>query len=390
MKMQKKTNIAVIKCDKYEKSVLEDAVKKVFNYFPEFYDTLKPQMKVLLKPNVLSEAKPESCVDTHPEIIRAVARLVKQKGCKVIIGDSPGNAKANVKEIFEKSGIIRIAEEEDIEISYFNDNVVEYLNKNTKIKGMEVVHIAKTPLEADVIINLPKFKTHNLMNFTGAVKNMFGVIPGFNKSKYHILFPTPKEFAKALLEIFKIVKPHFTIMDAIMGMEGHGPQGGKPKFIGAVIGGYDCISIDTYCSSLIGYKYSDVYTNIYGDEYNLGNGILENINILGDVIKPFKKGEFELVRNLDYILNRVPRILYILLKPLAKRIRIEPEIIKEKCTGCSVCLNGCPSKTIKLDKNKKANIDYKNCIMCFCCHELCEYKAIGIRRSWLAKRLQIG
>ena len=388
--MKNKSRVAAIKADSYEKNVLNDALKKIFNYFPEFLETIKPETKILLKPNVLSQTNPESCVDTHPEIIRAVINFIKPFGCKITIGDSPGNAKANVKEIFKNSGITKVAEEENVGISYFNDNIIEYKNEKTKIKGMERVFIAKSVKEAYIIVNLPKFKTHNLMNFTGAVKNMFGIIPGFNKSKYHILYPTPKEFAKALLEVFTIAKPHFTIMDAIVGMEGHGPQGGKPKHIGAVIGGYDCVSIDTYCCSIIGYEKGDVYTNLYGDEYGVCNGDINRIELVGDDIIQFNNDEFELVKNLDYILRRIPKALFSIITPIAKKIRIEPCIIKEKCTGCGVCINNCPAKTMLFDKNKKAKIKYKNCIMCFCCHELCSFKAIDIRRSWLAKKLQIG
>ena len=255
---------------------------------------------------------------------------------------------------------------------------------------MKEIHISRIALEADVIISVPKFKTHNLVNFTGAVKNMFGVIPGFNKGRYHMLFPPAREFSKALLEIYKIVKPKFTIMDAIMGMEGHGPQGGRPKFIGALIGGDDCVAVDAYCERLIGYDYGDVYVSYYGDKYNLGNGKLENIEVFGDEIKPFKKGEFELVKNLDGILRRIPRFAYWIARLVAKHIRIEPKIYEDKCIGCEICVNNCPVNTINMNKNKKASINYEKCIMCFCCLELCEHKAIGIRRSWLARKLQIG
>ncbi|OIO02632.1 hypothetical protein COY52_02960 [Candidatus Desantisbacteria bacterium CG_4_10_14_0_8_um_filter_48_22] len=373
------STVSIIRCDTYENERIEKAVRNALSLIGDLKEKIKPGMKVLLKPNLLLAGKPDSAITTHPSVLRAVTRIVKECGARPFIGDNCGNAYANVSKALEVAGFRNVALEEGAEL----------LSLAKPVKHGDF-YVADTIFGMDAIIDLPKLKTHNLTLFTGCIKNMFGILPGFYKGEIHCKNPHPEDFAERMVEIFSIKKPVLGVMDAVYGMEGHGPSGGKPKKIGLIMASYDCVSLDAVSSEIIGYNPLDIDTTRIAHQKGIGEGRLEKIEIKGENLRDCKVPDFERVDNANKILKRVPRFVYPFFQFLTtKLLWVHPAVIREKCTGCKVCFLNCPVKAITMVEGK-ASINYKKCISCYCCHELCPEKAYRIDRSWLARQWVIG
>ncbi|KPJ69754.1 hypothetical protein AMJ44_02765, partial [candidate division WOR-1 bacterium DG_54_3] len=347
---------------------------------------VKPGQKVILKVNGIMSAGPEAGVTTHPSIISSVVKEVKKLGALPLVGDSPGNALADIQQIMKKTGIKKATEEAGGKIIPFQVAGITEFPSPSNSKRIKTLHLCKEVLEADVIINLPKLKTHNLTFYTGAIKNMFGSVPGFNKSKYHLWAPRSAQLSESLVDIFQITKPALNIMDGIIGMEGNGPSAGNKRTLGAIITSTDAVALDAVCSAAIGYKPFAIDTTRIAHKRGLGEGRLENIEILGTPLSEIIQKNWK-HPVASYSLTRyLPQFIYSLTSPLTRFIRVNPVIIQEACTKCMICVNNCPTKTIHY-KEDKVEIDLSNCIMCFCCHELCPHQAIKLERSWLVRKL---
>ena len=216
-----------------------------------------------------------------------------------------------------------------------------------------------------------------MTGMSGAVKNMFGVVPGLMKPELHCRFPDKKEFSEMLVDLCEAVRPHIAIMDAVMGMEGNGPSGGKPRFIGTLIGGINPYAVDMVCASIISLKPSDIFMLASAMERGLCPKTVEEIEILGSPLSNTVISDFlpPQSKSSDFI-----QYLPSFLRPLAAKIATPvPKIRTGKCIGCGKCAESCPQHTIEI-KHKKAYIIYDNCIRCYCCHEMCPEHIIDIKR----------
>jgi len=371
--------VSIVKCDDYEDAKVEIAVRQALFLVGGGQEVVKPGQKVLLKPNMLMASTPDNAATTHPSILKAMIKIVKERGAIPFVGDNPGNAYANVDRALETTGFKKVAQEQKALI----------LSLAKPVKRGDI-YVASAIFDMDIIIDLPKLKTHNLTLFTGCIKNMFGIIPGFHKGEMHCRYSYPSDFSSKLVEIFSIKKPSLCIMDAVYGMEGHGPSGGKPKKIGLILASFDCVALDAVSSRIIGYDPFFVDTTRIAHQRGLGEGNLSKIEIKGEKLQDILIPDFKLVDNVYKILKNVPRFIHPPFRYLAsKLIWLHPEVIKDKCTGCKICVLNCPVKAISM-KEKKARIDYRKCISCYCCHELCPEKAYQIKRSWLARKWAIG
>lgn len=383
------SQVALIRCSAYEEELVDRAVGEALELLGGIQRFVKPQDRVLLKVNMLQACDPQDAITTHPAIVKAVAKRVIAAGGQVFIGDSPGNGYARIEHALAQCGFTAVAEEVGAQtINFEKAGVVEI---PSSIPNIGSFYVSQAVLDADVVISLPKLKTHNFTRYTGAVKNMFGSITGFNKGKVHYLAPKPLEFAKAIVDLYSKVKPHLSIMDAVIGMEGHGPTGGTPRNIGLILASADAVSLDAVGGTLIGYAPEQVDTTRLATEKGYGIGDLAKIEILGEPVDEVKINDFHLVTNAADILARVPKWLIGLLGPLAlKLIRIAPILGNpERCTGCAICQKHCPMKAITMQDNKPT-FDYSHCIYCYCCHELCPNRALLVKQSYLARKWMIG
>jgi len=369
-----KSRVGVVRCNSYSQKEVYDAVKKALSIMNFRF---KKGMTVLLKPNIISPKKPELAVTTHPAVVDAVCRILRENNCKIVIGESDGAG--TTKKGFEVSGIGKVAKKYGAKTIVFETDAKVKV-KNRKNLVLKEFFVAKTLKDADLIINLPKLKTHTLTKYTGAVKNVFGVIPGATKTLYHKKAPDVNRFSHLLLDIYQSVKPQLNIMDAIVGMEGLGPGAGTPKKTGYIIASRDGVALDFVASKLAGFVPETILTIDYA--FKRGISKKDEIEIFG------KKGKIN-----DYKLKRmiVPykkapetndrlmafgQWVFAMLSP-------RPEVIKEKCTGCMVCVKHCPVNAISFKKYPR--IDRKKCIKCFCCAELCAYDAMKVRENNIIK-----
>ncbi len=378
------SKVSISKCASYDEQQLDVSLRQALSPIGGMKAFVRPGQKVLLKINALMECDPGSAIVTHPQFTKAVAKLVINAGGIPFIGDNPGNAGADSVKVIESIGYKKIADELGIKIANLQkDGAATFLPKIGDRRA--AIHISKTLLEADVVINLPKLKTHMLMLYTGAVKNMFGAVPGFNKSKLHFLLPGPKEFAKTIVEIYSITKPSLNIMDAVISMEGNGPAGGTPRKTGLILASGDGVALDAVAASAIGFNEGDILTTSVAGRHKIGESSLRRIQISGSRLEDIRIKDFKKPASAHGLMKAIPGFIYSLARPLLNMVKILPIIDAEKCRACLACVKNCPAKCITVKKGEAYAIDHKMCIMCFCCHELCPYDAIALKKSFLAR-----
>ena len=352
----------------YEPGRVFDAVKRCVDIVGGIGEFVKPGMKVLVKPNLLSARPPEDAVDTHPEVVRAVVRLVKAAGGIARIGDSPGGYGKNIEEIFDKSGMRKIAEEENAELVRF-----------TSSKSIDGIPIARQALDADCVISVPKLKTHGVTVLTAAVKNMYGTVTGLYKAECHSRAPKEEDFAKVIAKVYSISKPRLTIMDAIMAMEGDGPAAGSPRLVGLVMAGTDAVAIDAIAARVVGLEPFDISVTREAYKLGLGEADISKIEVVGEDLDACVVSDFKLPQTTA--LKLIPKALA---NKVAALIKFKPHIDIRACARCNLCKITCPVGAIVIER-AFCRIDYKKCIRCLCCQEVCPYKAISIKRNILTR-----
>lgn len=375
-----KSQVSIVKCTAYKQEDLFPKVKEAIELIGGITKFISPNSKVLLKPNLLMAVEPERAITTHPEFVRAVARILKEIGCKMYIGDGPsvfGDNSENIHEVYERTGIKKVADEEKIELITFGKRYMHtYFPLTDWVK------------ECDCIVNLPKFKTHDYMILTGAVKNLFGLIPGTFKLECHKNFYQHERFAQMLLDVYEAAKPALSIVDGISGIEGNGPAtSGTKRDFGLIVAGKDAVSLDTVLATLMNTRPEYIFTNKEAAKRGIGATDINNIEIKGEalvssIISDFKLPETSLGQTIK---NNLPSFIVTFLK---KHIYFHPDIDSDLCRLCNSCVENCPQRTMD-NKSGKIVIDYSRCISCFCCKEFCPYAAIKIKKSLLAKIMGI-
>lgn len=375
--------VSVIKCNKYDIKIIENSLKKLLDNYNGIKSFIKPDQRVLLKVNMLMGKPPETMITTNPVLVKAVAKLVKEVGAKPVIGDSPGGpfSKRLLERAYKKTGLATIAKEVGAELNYNIEQKFVPFEQGNYNKSFV---LGKFVTDADIIINLPKLKTHGLTMISAAVKNIFGTIPGLLKAEYHLRMPELEHFSQMLVDLVLCVKPVINIMDGIVGMEGEGPSGGKPKEYGYLMASASAPALDVVAAHLIGITpVSKVPTISAAGESGLPSS-MEDIKLVGDKLEVVHDTKIPPIVNESNLLDR--RLPGFLAKLLAPIMRPRPVFHHDKCIGCGDCYRCCPAEVIHIVDNKP-EFDQEDCIRCFCCQELCQYQAISIKRPLLGKIL---
>lgn len=350
--------VSIVKCNNYDNKIIRkallDSLKNIDFHF-------KKGSKVLIKPNLIAPQKKESAVTTHPVLVEELCKILKEHKCKIIIGESSA---FNTDQAFKTCGIEKLKKYATL-INFEGDK-----KKFVTLEGVKKVPLAKSLFDVDLIINMPKLKTHCLMQTTLCVKNLYGCIPGNLKAIYHKTIPNNQKFGKFLLAIEEKIKPELNIIDGVLALEGNGPgASGKPIKANVIITGKNARATDIVASEFMGFKSNQIITNKFSKVKR------KNIQVVGNA----KNKRMKFLR---------PQTFY---SPLAHWMagllaKHKIDFDYSKCTKCGTCERQCPVKAIKLDPYQKC--DHKKCILCLCCIEVCPAKAICLKEHWSVKLIR--
>lgn len=370
--------VGLYKCKNYDVKLIEDVLEKSIEQNPSWLDGLKEGNRVFLKLNLLMKKRPEEAVTTHPAVVEAVVRMLQRRKAYVVIGDSPGGPYTvpRLKAIYKVCGLEEVAEKTNAELNIdIQEKKVSYLDG----KVAKSFTLLKPVMDADFVISLPKLKTHMMTKYTGAVKNLFGTIPGMKKADYHLKMPDVADFADMLVDLALCVKPNLHIMDAIVGMEGHGPSSGDLRDVGALIISNDPFALDVVATSLVKIEPLSVPTIAKGLKRGMV-GDVGRIELQGNSIVEWDLEPFKAPRLSGQVRFPIPDLI---VKPL----RPKPIFDAGLCISCGDCVANCPPKSVKLI-NGKPQVNLETCIRCFCCQELCPQKAVSVKRNPLGRWLE--
>lgn len=351
----------VMICDgAYGDNSIATAVAEIFREFPRDWQN----KKVLVKPNILAPRGVEKGITTHPSLVKAVVEQLKHQGADVIVGDNPGvKGYGKVVEAAKTTGIY------DASCGCYENIALRPVAHKVNSKYFESVSISAEIFEVDVIVNLPKMKTHGLTYITGGIKNTFGYVTGGNKMLVHSLAPSPKKFAEAVLDIYSIRPPELTIMDAITAMEGNGPANGSLCHPGKILASNNAVSLDAVFLNMIKQKVSAIPLVDIAGKRGLGDTELSKIEIIGEITQ---------LDNFKMPTTFVPGLMRLVVNRfLSKKISCLPEIDKTACKVCGVCITHCPVEAMKMVDGFPV-ASQKECIKCYCCQEMCPDDAIKL------------
>ena len=368
-----KSSVSIVKCLNYDEEIVLNELRRSIDLIGGIQTFVAKGNRVLLKPNLLYGRSPEKAVTTHPAIVKGMIRIVREAGGAPFIGDSP--SVGSMIKAAEKAGIKTVAEEMKCPLVEFDKPVFPAKGRGKIFKQLE---IDQTVLEADVIINLPKWKTHTQMLLTLGVKNLFGCIPGPRKAVWHLKAGEDrKTFAQILVDVYQVIRPSLTVLDGVVGMEGNGPNSGRPIRLGLILASGDSLHLDQIVCDLLGISRKSLLTNRMAFENGMGK---DKIDVLGEKVEAVRIPSFQFPTpsQIDWGL---PKFLS---KALKNALTSKPMIDQEICKRCDRCTEICPPKALTKE-GKDLIFDYRQCIRCFCCLEVCQEGAIKIEPGWALK-----
>ncbi len=339
------------------------AVDRAFELFPL---TVKGK-KVLIKPNVLRSSTANESIATNPAVLRAVVVKVETMGpSSIVVGDNPGlfSYGAN-EESFTKTGLMEAAK------GYYQNIGNDSQKVDFNAKYMPTVSVSRAVLDADIVISLPKFKTHGLTVLTGAIKNSYGILPGAQKAMLHRAAGGPERFHEVIVDVFRLRVPDLFIVDAVVGMEGNGPASPDLREIGLVLASDNAVAVDAVMATMMGCEPGRLLFLRKAKEAGLGDYDLASIEVIGELkrLPDFKLpplGGEAILRN-----EAMQSLIH-------NRTLVRPQADPDKCTSCSTCIDHCPVSALSTI-DSIPQVDATKCIACFCCQEMCPEKAIALR-----------
>jgi uncharacterized protein (DUF362 family)/Pyruvate/2-oxoacid:ferredoxin oxidoreductase delta subunit len=320
--------------------------------------------RILIKPNLLCPAKPQSGIQTHPLVTRSVAEYLVNKGCIPQISDSP--ALGSFQRVLKEGEYQKVFGDLDVKFASFTSSVKKDIGP-----PFGEIDIAADALAFDIVINLAKLKTHSQMLLTLGVKNLFGCIVGMRKPEWHLRAGVDRDmFAKLLIRIHNAVSPSITIIDGILAMEGQGPgRSGIPRELGILVGSRNASAADTAVCNLLGVDPKLLPTLKAARTMGLVN---DSISIDGHHPQ-FSNFRLPVVAPLTFGPQRFQGFIR---KHLLQRPFVDPK----RCKQCGECWNYCPASAISKDV-EPLSFDYSACIRCYCCIEVCPHGALSAKET---------
>ena len=365
--------VSLKRCSDYDRDRVMRCLEESIDELGGISQFAEPGHHILLKPNLLAPSSKESCVCTHPLVVDSVISILKAHGCRVTVGDSPGFGSAALAA--RSCGIAEICERQGVPLVTLADPVTHEGQSTLRNKS---IPIARLVYEVDGVINMPKLKTHGLTALSAAVKNLYGCIPGLDKSRLHFRFQQIPSFSAFLVDVALAVGSKLSVADGILAMQGKGPRHGSPYRLGALATSPDPFAADLLLSHLVGLdplsapvlkaacEMLDVPCNV------------DDLIISGDSPDDLRVKDFEHTTTYTTSAAHLPQPIARLAETL---LVADPVIDADRCTSCGICQKSCPADAISI--SGAASVDMGKCIRCYCCSELCPSDAVGLRRNWL-------
>ena len=312
--------VSLEKCNSYKQEDVDKSIKKLINNMGGISKFVKKSQKVLLKPNIVKGIKPDECATTHPAVIEAIIKILKEIDCDVYVGDQP--FVDDTMQAMKVCGIYDVCKKHNVEIAIFDKKINAKNENGFVVKEFPLTHYFN---KVDAIINMPKLKTHSQLYFTGAVKNLYSIMPGPRRGFYHLKYSNMEYFANMLLDLYSLLRKKvvLNIMDGIYGMEGNGPCGGNPKFAGVLAASSDAVALDFVMCNLIGLDIENLSTVYYAKKRKYHSFNVNNIKIVGEKIEnikidPFVEAEYHTLNMMptfvnnfkDYIMRHKSELIY--------------------------------------------------------------------------------
>ncbi|MDL2268820.1 DUF362 domain-containing protein [Desulfosarcina sp. OttesenSCG-928-G17] len=324
--------------------------------------------RVLIKPNFLQPAQPEQAITTHPLILRAAAEFALEKGAQVQISDSP--AMGSFSRILKKGGYEPVLADLDLRITPFEETVPVDLGV-----PFGTIRVARDAMEADVVLNLAKLKTHSQMGLTLGVKNLFGCVVGLEKPEWHMRVGVDRHlFARLIVSLYEAIKPGYTIVDGILAMEGQGPgNSGTPRELGVLLGGKNAHAVDHAICLWVGMSPDVLETQRNAMEMGVYDG---NLKI---------HGQMPALHDFDLPAMDDPTMGPAFLNRFMRRFVIQQPVVNPVlCKQCGECWAYCPAHAISRT-DKGIVFDTAACIRCYCCLEVCPHAALQTKMPLAGK-----
>ena len=377
------TIVSFRKCAGYDPGLVKNTLLQLLSDLGGAEKYFKKDLKVLIKPNFLSQDKSLKGIITHPVFTRAAAEIAIDCGSKVVIGDSAGIG--SVMGILKGAGFGDYFKDLPVRIVDFNKPVE---TRNLQGRLYRKFLIDREVLDAEFILNLPKVKTHGQMLTSFAVKNMFGCVVGKSKPQWHLNAGNDaNDFARMLVELHYLIKPGLNLIDGIIGMEGNGPAAGTPVKLGFIAGSEDATALDRALCRVLCIDPGKSFTICAADSMVLGTRETDTV-WKGD---PQASLEIKAYRLPEVVSSAILGLPDFVQRVLKNSLTTKPLIRHDMCTLCRTCIEQCPAGAMSVaDDNsvrKFVSINYHGCIRCFCCQEICPEEAIGIKSGWILKML---
>ncbi|MCM1321849.1 MAG: DUF362 domain-containing protein [Bacteroides sp.] len=374
------SSVAQLACTEYDPDSVLAVMRQLLALVPP------PDVRgktVLLKPNILLPKKPEAAVCTHPVVVAAAVRAFIELGAKkVLAGESP--AVAGSASAAKATGMLAAVEQAGGEWVDFSETVTVRSPDGKLTRSFE---FAAPFAQADIVVSIAKLKTHQLMAYTGAMKNLFGLVPGLKKAQTHYRFPDKRDFAAYLTDLNIAAKPAYAIMDAVIGMEGKGgPGNGTPIRLGFLAASDNILALDWACAELVGYNPHQILNLEDALNRRIWLSSPDEITTKGDESSALRPAKFRIVKETSTYINlqkRLPAFVNVLAKAVFVKT---PRFDRKKCISCGKCVEICPAHILSFQSDSKkiqkkhVAIDKNKCLHCFCCHEICPVEAISLKR----------